>query len=174
MGHGTNAWHISGALLGLALALALIVISRPGAAGSPLPAALRVSLVPTGELEASPAPPKPLLVANALRPGGPAATAGFQLRNQTGTDLSVSLRAKSGSSALNGLLRIRLEAEGKALAATTLQGLSLRPATLDLASGGRRRLRITAWIPRQVLSGYEGRLVPVSLVPALRPLGAGS
>ena len=82
----------AGAVLGLAVAAALLIASRPGAAGSPLPAALRVTMAPAGELEVSPPAPRPLLVANSLRPGGPMAAAGFSVRNQTGVRLGYVYR----------------------------------------------------------------------------------
>jgi hypothetical protein len=46
-----------------------------------------------------------------------------------------------------------------------------RSVDLNLASGARTQLQLQAWIPGDVLTGYEGRLVEVSLVPAVQPLG---
>jgi hypothetical protein len=164
----------AGAILGLGLALVLLTTSRPGAAGSPLPAAIRVSIAPRGELEVTPAPPRPLLVARSLVPGRRVAGSEFAVRNQTGNDLEIVLRAGADSSALDGLLRVRLGAAGKTLADTTLQGMRQRPVSLRLASGVRVELRIQAWIPSDVLSGYEGRMVHVSLVPEVRTIGGRS
>jgi hypothetical protein len=163
--------RIAGAILGIGLALALLLFSLPAATSSPLPATVRVSMAPVGELEATPPPPHPVLRANALRPGAGAAGADFQLRNQTGSDLEVVLHAGTDSTALDGLLRVRLSAEGRTLASTTLQGLRRPSSALRLSSGAVARLRIQAWIPSDVLSGYEGRLVHVSLVPTVRTVG---
>jgi hypothetical protein len=160
--------RVAGAVLGVGLALALLVLSRPGAAGSPLAAEVRIEVAPVGELEVRPGPPQPVLVAAGLRPGGKPAAAGFLVRNQTGAELAVDLIARPDSTALDGLLRVRAWADGRRLADTTLGGLRVRPLPLRLASGERVRLRLQAWLPEEVSSGYEGRLVDVSLVPEVR------
>src|ERR1044071_1327553 len=136
-----NAARVAGALVGVGLALALLFASRPGAVGSPLAAAVRVEVAPVGELEVTPPPPRPTFVADALRPGGPAAVGGFGIRNQTGEDLAVALAAGASSTALDGLVRLRVEAAGRVLADSTLQGLRARPLQLRLASGVGERLR---------------------------------
>jgi hypothetical protein len=165
MREARTPWRVTGAILGVSLAVALLVIVRPGAAGSPLPAALRVTMAPAGELEVSPAPPRPLLVAGSLRPGGRRAVAAFRVRDQTGASLALRLRADPDSTTLDGLLRLRLLDGRRVLADTTLEGLALRPAALDLRSGEGRELRLEAWLPRDILSGYAGQLVRVALVP---------
>lgn len=173
--HGTtakdNVARLAGALIGVGLAVALLLWSRPDANGSPLGATVRVEVAPSGELEVTPPFPRPVMVAGSLWPGGPRAVRRFRLRNQTGTELAVALRALPSSSALNGLLRVRVSDGGEPLAATTLEGLQRRPIRLRLASGQASRLRLEAWLPRDVLSGYEGRLVEVSLVPEIHPAG---
>ncbi|MGD9736552.1 MAG: hypothetical protein AB7V58_13260 [Solirubrobacterales bacterium] len=163
----------AGVLLGVGLAAFLLLSSRPGAAGSPLAATVRVAVAPTGELEISPAPPQPALVAPSLRPGGERAAGGFGLRNQTGSGLAVALKAEANSSALNGLLRVRVGVGGRQVADTTLEGLRRRPLRLRLDSGQGTHLRLEAWLPKDVLGGYEGRLVTVSLVPKATRLGGG-
>jgi hypothetical protein len=166
-----NLARTAGAILGVGLALTLILASRPGASASPLPATLRVSIMPAGELEVTPASPEPVLVADSLLPGDGPTDGEFQVRNQTGSTLAIGLRSSADSTALDGLARIRLTDGGRSLADTTLQGMKLRPAVLRLASGARVRLRLEAWIPRDVLSGYEGRLVNVSMVTTVRAVG---
>jgi hypothetical protein len=163
-----NMVRTAGAILGVGIALALLLASRPAANGSPLPATARVGIAPTGELEVTPPSPHPVLVADALRPGGKRAGAAFLLRNQTGRALALELRTSVDSSALDGLLRLRLSDGRRTLADTTLQGMRQRPVSLRLASGARARMRLEAWIPREVLGGYEGRLVRISLVPGVR------
>lgn len=161
----------AGALLGLALAVTLLLVSRPGAAGAGAPAAVSFAIAPVGELEVVPSPPRPVLEARSLRPGGARASGAFSVRNQTGEDLAVALRAEADSTALNGLLRVRVRSGGRVLADSTLEGLRVRPIRLWLASGQRARLRLEAWLPGQVLDGYEGALVDVALTPSLRVLG---
>ena len=163
----------AGALVGLALAVTLLLVSRPGAAGAGAPAAVSFAIAPAGELEVTPPPPRPLLGAPALRPGGPRARGVFTIRNQTGEDLAVALRAEVDSTALNGLLEVRVRSDGRPLAESTLEGLRVRPIRLQLASGQRDRLDLEAWLPSQVLEGYEGALVDVVLTPRLRVLRGG-
>lgn len=166
-----NFARTAGALLGAGLALFLLLAARPDAAGSPLPATLRVSMAPVGELEVTPSSPRPVLVADSLLPGDGPAGATFEIRNQTGRTLAIALRTTADSTALNGLVRMRLSVEGKSLADTTLQGLRQRSVGLVLASGAQSQLRLSAWIPNDVLSGYEGRYVGVSMVPTVRARG---
>ena len=170
-GSRTNLIRVAGTLIGATVVLALLLAARPGAHGSPLPASVRVLVAPTGELEVTPPPPHPVLVGHSLRPGGRSVASTFGVRNQTGQHLAVELRAKADSSALNGLLRLRLSANGRALADTTLQGVEQNAVGLNLASGAQSSLRIEAWIPANVRSGYEGRAVTVSLQPTLRNIG---
>jgi hypothetical protein len=166
-----NLVRLAAAVLGIGLVAALLAVSRPGAAGSPLPASVRVSMAPAGELEANPASPRPILLANSLLPGRRPVAAAFSVRNQTGDALAISLRTSADSTALDGMLEVRLSAGPRTLADTTLQGMRLRPVRLKLASGTRAHLRIEASIPADVLSGYEGRLVHIALTPVVSPLG---
>ena len=163
----------AGAVLGVGLALALLVFSRPGAAGSPLAAEVRFEVASVGELEVRPGPPQAVVVAADLRPGGERAADSFGVRNQTGTGLAVELVARPDSTALDGLLRVKAWEDGRLLADTTLGGLRARPLPLRLASGEEARLRLQVWLPREVLSGHEAQLVDVALKPELRPLGGG-
>jgi hypothetical protein len=160
----------AGALIGAVLALGLLLGARPAANGSPLPAAIRFAMAPTGELEVTPPAPEPLLAAHSLIPGR-GATATFTVRNQTGESEAVAFRATADSTALDGLLRIRLRAAGRLLADTTLQGMRRRTEVVDLSSGAESRFRLQAWIPAEIRNGYEGRSVSVTLTPEMRAIG---
>jgi hypothetical protein len=162
---------VAGGVLGLSLALAVLLASRPGAAGSPLPASVNFSLAPTGALEARPAPPQTSVLRSSLRPGGRAGDGRFSLRNQSGGRLRVSLRARPDSTALDGLLRLRLRQGSRLLADTTLQGLASHPASFALASGERARFQVRAWIPAEIRGGAAGALVRVALVPSVQVIG---
>lgn len=153
--------------------MTLLLVSRPGAAGAGAPAAISFAVAPVGELEVSPAPPRPVLEMRSLLPGGPRASGAFTIRNQTGEDLAVALRAEVDSTALNGLLEVRIRSDDRLLSESTLEGLRVRPIRLQLASGQRAQLSLEAWLPAQVLDGYEGALVDVTLAPHLRALGGG-
>lgn len=166
-----NLARAAGALLGLALAVTLLLVSRPGAAGAGAPAAVGVAIAPVGELEIAPAPPRPVLEARSLRPGGPRARGAFAVRNQTGGTLAVALPVEVDSTALNGLLEVRVRSGGQVLAESTLESLRVRPLRLRLASGESARLSLEAWLPAQVIEGYEGASVDLTLTPRVRTLG---
>ena len=112
-----------------------------------------------------------MLETRSLRPGGPAAAGAFTVRNQTGETLSVALRADISSTELNGLLEVRVRSGSRVLSESTLESLRVRPPRLQLASGQRARISLEAWLPTQVLEGYEGTLVDVTLTPQVRALG---
>jgi hypothetical protein len=162
-----------GLALGAGLALALLAGASPGARSSPLPATVRVSMEPVGELDVTPASPRPILVADSLVPGGGVARETFTVRNQTAGSLEIRLRTKADSTALDGLVNLRLEAEARTLADTTLQGMQARTLRLDLESGELVRLRLQASIPRDILTGFEGRVAEVTLEPTIRITDSG-
>ena len=163
--------RVAGVLLGAGVAVSLLVAARPSASFSRLPASASFSVSPTGELEVTPAPPRPLLRAKSLSAGGPRAGASFRVRNQTGTTLGVGFRARAPTHQLDGLLRIRMRAGSSTLADTTLQGLRHGSAgRLRLRSGAARTVSFEAWIP-DATNDYEGRSVAVELTPTPRPEG---
>jgi hypothetical protein len=161
----THLARVAGLLAGIAAAVALLAASKPAAELSAAPASLRVSVPATGELETTPAAPKAALSASAIRPGDGGHTGSLEVRNQTSTGLAVTFKADGGSTELDALLRVRLTA-GHVLADTTLQGIRKGTSTpLVLPSGAERRVRVRAWIPASISSGYEGRRVEISLTP---------
>jgi hypothetical protein len=160
-----------GAAIGLSLVAALIVAARPaGGHGGVLPATLRFTAALDGAVAAEPAAPKPLLASGPMRPGSHA-RGSFTLRNQTGETLAVRLRAKPSSTQLDGTAQVRLESRGIVLSEGTLQ--ALRQGTNEavrLRPGGAAVVQVTAWIPAEVETGYEGRNVSVALEPEEEPL----
>ncbi|HET7444622.1 MAG TPA: hypothetical protein VFJ57_08190 [Solirubrobacterales bacterium] len=162
--------RITALALGAAIVLVVVLCARPaGGHGGVLPASLRVSASQDGALAVSPAAPKAVLEDARLRPG---AHAGGQLRlrNQTGSQLAVRLRAEPTSTALDGILRVRIEAGGESVFDSTLQ--ALRQGTEDairLGPGQETAVRVSTWIPATEATGYEGRHVDVLLVPEEGP-----
>jgi hypothetical protein len=158
--------RIAAVALGAAIVLVVVLLARPaGGHGGVLPASLRVSASQDGALAVSPAPPKPVLEDARLRPGAHAGGE-LRLRNQTGERLAVRLRAEPTSTALDGILRVRIEAGGESIFDSTLQ--ALREGTEDairLGPGRAAAVRVSAWIPATEATGYEGRHVDVLLVP---------
>src|SRR3954447_12964983 len=155
-----------GAAIGLGLVAALRVRARPaGGHGGVLPASLRFTAVLDGAGAVEPAPPKPLLASGPMRPGTHASGA-LTLRNQTGETLAVRLRAKPDSTALDGTAQVRLVSRGQVLADGTLQALRQGTAqAVRLQPGAAAQVRVLAWIPAEVETGYEGRNVAVALEP---------
>src|SRR4051794_23901510 len=155
-----------GAAIGLGLVAALIVMARPaGGHGGALPASLRFTAVLDGAVAVEPAAPKPLLASGPMRPGSHA-SGGVTLRNETGEVLAVRLRAKPSSTALDGTAHVRLVSRGVVLADGTLQALRQGTAeAVRLRPGGAARVRVLAWIPAEVETGYGGRNVAVALEP---------
>lgn len=160
-----------GAAIGLGLIVALIVAARPASGhGGVLPASLRFSATLDGSVAIAPAAPRPLLVSGPMRPGSDAGGT-LTVRNQTGAALAVRLRAQPDSTALDGIAQVRLVSGGRTLSEGTLQ--ALRQGTteaLRLGPGAAARVRIVAWIPAEVETGYEGRQVAVALEPVEEPL----
>jgi hypothetical protein len=157
-----------GALAGIALAGAFVATARPSAEVPSLPASASFTVPLSGELEVSPAFPRPVLTATGLRPGTPSSSATFSLANQTSATLGIDFRAKAAATGLDGLLRVRLSSGATVLADTTLQGLrSGSDAALELRSGTVAQVRIETWIPASIDSGYESRSAEVSLIPVL-------
>jgi hypothetical protein len=167
----TGVARVAGVLLGAGVAVALLIAAKPSASFARLPASASFSVPLTGELEVTPAQPRPLLTARSLTPGATRASARFTVRNQTARTLGVGFRAHAGARQLDGLLRIRLSAGAVTLSDTTLQGLRHGSAsTLRLRSGSTRRVLVEAWLPAGTI-GYEGRNVAVELTPTLRTAG---
>lgn len=162
--------RIAAVALGAAIVLVVVLLARPaGGHGGILPASLRVAASQDGALVVSPAAPKPVLEDARLRPGAHVGGE-LRLRNQTGEQLAVRLRAEPSSTALDGILRVRIEAGGKSVFDSTLQ--ALRQGTEDairLGPGRAAPLRVSAWIPATEATGYEGRYVDVLLVPEEGP-----
>ncbi len=160
-----------GAAIGLGLVAALIVAARPAHGhGGVLPASLRFTAALDGTVAIAPAAPRPLLESGPMRPGSHASGT-MTVRNQTGGALVVRLRAKPDSTALDGTAQVRLTSGGRTLGESTLQALRQGTAeAIRLGPGGAARVRVLAWIPAEVETGYEGRHVAVELQPIEEPL----
>lgn len=152
--------------IGFSLVALAIVMARPaGGHGGVLPASLRISAGQDGAVAITPAAPKSLLVSGPMRPGSQA-SGRMQLRNETGKKLAIGLRAEPSSTALDGIARVKITAAGRTLADTTLQALRQGTAgRLRLAPGAAASVRVRAWIPAEIETGYEGASVDVLLSP---------
>jgi hypothetical protein len=155
--------------IGLVLVVVLVAIVRPaGGHGGVLPGSLRFTAEQDGAVGVLPAAPKPFIESGPMRPGSHASGV-LTLRNETGKRLAVGLAAQPSSTALDGIVRVRIVAAGRTIADTTLQ--ALRDGTegkVSLAAGAGAAVRVIAVIPADVETGYEGRRVSVRLVPVER------
>jgi hypothetical protein len=168
-----NLARVAGAAVGVAIAAALLVAARPGAAVPGLPAGVSFTLAPPGTLVAKPASPASLLDARRLEPGGNRANANFRLRNQSGRTLWIGFRGMPDSTSLDGLVRVRLVSGARVLGDTTLQGFRRgSAATVSIRPGTSRHFRIQVWIPATVTDGFQGRIVKVTLDPTASTAGA--
>jgi hypothetical protein len=151
---------------GLALGVTVVALAVSGwkipAGSGSLGSDLYFSSGPTGELEVVPS--GPFLRAHGLRPQGSPAAGSFLVRNQTGSTVEVHVRALPDRSDLDGILAVRISSGSRAVFRGTLAGLVAGTAGLvELAPGGRARLRFEAWLPAGVERGYQGRIVSVPL-----------
>ena len=153
-----------GFLLGVsAIAVAVATWRVPAGTGTP-PAELVLTANQTGELAVSPA--GTVLRHRELKPSGrsDSATARLRIRNQTAGKLRVALRVGGHSRDLDRLLRVEVEAGTTRLFAGQLEGLRAWTAkSFALERGAARGVRVRAWLPRSVTSGYEGRIAAMTL-----------
>lgn len=164
-GHGVA--RAAGGILGMALAAVVVLAARPAGDTAGLTATARFSVPPSAELAVTPGSPSQVLVADGLRPGGKRASASFEVHNQTAAAMRLTFRARPSSTALNGLLQLRLSSGRLLLTRAPLQGLLHGVShALALPAGATRRLSLEAWIPSDAGDGYEGQLVRVALVPS--------
>lgn len=166
--HADRVARVVGAAIGLGLVAATILAARPaGGHGGVLPASLRIAARQDGAVAISPAAPRPLLRSGAMRPGD-RATGGMRLRNQTGERLTLGLRAQASSTALDGIAHLRITSAGRTLAEGTLQSLRAGgTGAIPLAPGAGAAVRVLAWLPAEVETGYEGARVGVLLAPVV-------
>jgi hypothetical protein len=164
--------HAVGVLMGAGLAISLLAAGRPSADYTSLPARVSVTVGLTGELGVTPTAPKPVLAPRGILPGAAPASADAVVRNQTGRELTVGFRGDAPARDLDGLLRVRLSADGQTLADTTLQGLRAGTrAPLALNAGVERTLRVELWLPESITAGFQGRTAAITLTPVVRIAG---
>lgn len=152
------------------VALALIAWHVPQGRGR-LGVDLTFLAGPTGELGVTPT--GPVLRATGLQPGAAGASGAITVRNQTPRTLSIRLRARPSSAALDGALWTRVTVEHRALLDAPLARLSSGASTFLLAPGRRAKLRLDAWLPASsIRSG--GAILDVPLELTSRPTGRGT
>jgi hypothetical protein len=158
----TRWTHGVGFTVGLAVVVGALYVWRvPPGPTPPLGADVVFTVSPTGELAV--APVGRFLTASDLRPGGKAATGGLKIRNQTGTRLSVELRALANLDDLDHVLRVEIIGKQGVLFEGGLADLRSGTELLTLRRGRAQFLSFRAWIPPDAPRGYEGDVASVSI-----------
>lgn len=150
----------AGVAAGIVLVAVLALAFRVPDGSGKLGADVIMSISPTGELGVS--RPGPFMSATGLRPSG-SFRGETTVHNQTGSRLAVRLRALPDSKDLDRVLWVEVSAGVTRVYAGTLAGLRGSTRAFELASGGRRALRIRASLPNGLKRGYAGRIETVKL-----------
>jgi hypothetical protein len=164
----------AGFLVGLGVALVATVMALsawtlPRGSGSN-GADVTVATGPTGELGI---PIGPFVRGNDLRPGGDPAEGTIPVRNQTGTDLAVTVRAMPSIPDLDDLMMVQVSAGSRSVYRGTLAGLEVGSGQAFLLRPGRTRdLAVRAWLPGSVSDGYQNRIEDVTLAFDVQAQGA--
>jgi hypothetical protein len=157
-----GAARIIGTVLGLALAVAVVVVSRVPRASGSLGADVTFITNPSGVLSVSQS--GQILQLNGLEPAdGPTNQGTVTVTNIAPITLAIKLVALPSTVDLNDLLHVRVTAGGDDLFDGTLSGLLAGTPAFRLSSGESADLVVAAWLPRSVSSGYEGRIDDISL-----------
>jgi hypothetical protein len=150
-----------GIALGVVLAGAALAAWRVPGGESTLGADVRVDAVQTGEIGVSPL--RPFVNAASLLPGSHA-DGNAALRNQTGVPMRVRVRALPSIRDLDSLLQVRIESGSQNLFTGSLGELRRNDsAPIALAPGASRRLNVRVSLPAGLRSGYQARIVDVTL-----------
>jgi hypothetical protein len=150
-----------GILLGVAIAAVALVSWRVPGGQRTLGADVRMEALQTGPVGV--APLQPFLSTPSLLPGS-TVSGDVTLRNQTGVPLSLRLRALPSTPDLDSLLQVRVSAGTRTLYDGSLGGLrTAGTAPLRVASARSAQLEVRATLPASVRSGFEGRIVDVTL-----------
>jgi hypothetical protein len=150
-----------GAVLGICLAAAALISWRVPGGERTLGADVSVEALETGEVGV--APPRPFVSVPSLVPGASASGA-VTLRNQTGVRLALRLRALPSTHDLDPILGVRVSSGGRTLYDGNLGGLRAAGARpLRLAPAESARIQVRASLPKGLRSGFQGRIVDVSL-----------
>jgi hypothetical protein len=153
--------RLLGIALGLCVALIALISWRVPGGERTLGADVRFEALQTGEIGV--APLHPFASAPSLLPGK-SVRGDVTVRNQTGVPLALRLRALPSTRDLDQLLVVQVSAGKRALYDGKLAGLRAgATAPLVLKPAGAQRLRVSASLPTGLRTGFQGRILDVSL-----------
>jgi hypothetical protein len=160
---GMRTARLAGFAVGAALAVALLLASRPASGGAAAGADVSVYANQTGELAVSPPGPATFLDAPRLHPGQ-SANGSFRLTNQTGVDEAIALSAVPSSHRLDETLSLRLRSRGRTLANGTLSSLeSIGGRLLVLRPGETAKVSGDVYLARDAGPDAAAALVQVAI-----------
>jgi hypothetical protein len=152
---GTRIARWSGLSAGLVVVIVALYAWRVPPSQGPAPGASVMFVAgPTGELEVSPT--GRFLAGTDLRPAGRVITGALAIRNQTGRNLDVRLRALPNLDDLDHLLQVEVSGSEGVLFRGDLGGLRSWTDPLRIGRGREQSLSFRAWLVPQAPSGYEG------------------
>jgi hypothetical protein len=168
---GMRGARLAGLVVGIALAAALLLASRPASGGEAVGAAVGFYANQTGELAVSPPGPAKFIDESALR-AGHSVSGEFEVTNQTGIRGEIRLTALPSAHELDELLNVRLSARGKTLAAGALGDLaSADGKPLILASGHSATVTATVSLASGAREDAAAALVDVTIGFELEAVG---
>ena len=153
--------RLLGIAIGVGLAAVALAAWRVPGGERTLGADVRFEGLSSGAVGTQPA--HAFISAPSLLPGS-SSSGKLTLRNQTGVSLAVRLYALPSSRELDPLLQVRLAAGARAIyegALGRLRAAGTRP--LRLTPGESRRLQVRAALPAGLRSGFQARIVDVTL-----------
>ena len=160
---GMGRARLAGCLVGVALAAALVLASRPASGGQAVGADVDFYANQTGELAVSPAGPAKFIDAPELRPGQ-AASGNISVTNQTGIREAIRLTALPSAHELDEDLGITLSGGGVTLRQGVLGSLAKqggRPLLID--PGKSAVVTATATLPPGAGGDVAAALVDVAI-----------
>jgi hypothetical protein len=149
-----------GFVLGISLAVTAVLGWRITRGTGRLGADVAIGFVQTGELQLSSV--APLINASGLRPGA-SANGAVEVRNSSGSRLSVLVTAEPSISDLDRLLWIEISVAGTRIFRGPLGELRDGSRRFRISPQQTRTLDVRAWLPATVDDGYEPRVDRVSL-----------
>lgn len=153
--------RLLGVLVGVSLAVVALISWRVPGGERTLGTDVRIEALQTGEIGV--APLHPFVSAPSLLPGSSVA-GDVTVRNQTGVPLALRLRALPSVRDLDQLLVVRVSAGSRTLYDGSLGGLRAGGSQpLALRAATAQRLHVSASLPTGVRTGFQGRIVDVSL-----------
>jgi hypothetical protein len=157
----TGKWLGAGGLVAGLIVAAVLVLTvwaiPPG--GGTVGASISFSALPTGELSVTPS--GAFLTGDAMEPADDAEGT-FQMFNQTGVPLDVSMRGTSSEGTLGDVLSVEVVADDEVVFSGSLAAFAAWTDPVRLRSGQTATVEVRVSLPEGA-EGFEGRLDRVTV-----------